>query len=98
MIEHGIVGLTRQALLAELARLIAPAGIEGRGGAADDVLSGVLGHGGRLDENNRSASMARFPANGPAEALTAALRLRLDGGASARISAYSRCGLLEARS
>ena len=38
MAEHGIAGVAGQALLAQLARLVAAAGIEGGGGAANDVF------------------------------------------------------------
>src|SRR6202043_3123703 len=45
MIEHGIGGLAGETLLAELARFLALAGIKGGGGATNDVLGAVLGHG-----------------------------------------------------
>ncbi len=45
MIEYGIAGLAGQTVLAELARLIAPAGIEGGGGTTNDVLGAVVAHG-----------------------------------------------------
>ena len=41
----GSPGCAAQALFAKLARLVRPPGIKGGGGAANDVLGGVLGHG-----------------------------------------------------
>ena len=44
MMQHGIAGSADQSLFAKLPRRIRLAGIKGRGGAASDVLGGVLVH------------------------------------------------------
>ena len=44
MIEHGLAGLTAQTLFAQPSRLVRLAGIEGSGGAADEVLCGEFRH------------------------------------------------------
>jgi hypothetical protein len=44
MTEHGLAGLAGKTLLAQPARLFTLAGIEGGGGAANDVFGGGLGH------------------------------------------------------
>src|SRR5258708_39778907 len=53
MAEHGIAGGAAQSLFADLARLIALAGIEGGSGAANGFFGGVLAHAGTLEQPGR---------------------------------------------
>jgi len=55
MAEHGIAGRAAQSLFADLARLVAPAGIEGGSGAANGFFGGVLAHAGTLEQPGRPA-------------------------------------------
>jgi hypothetical protein len=48
MMQHGIAGPADQSLFAQLTRRIRLAGIKGRGGAANDVLGGILAHAGDI--------------------------------------------------
>ena len=56
----GSPGVAGQALLAQLARLVAAAGIEGGGGAANDFLGRVLAHAGTLEQRRRPARKGRM--------------------------------------
>src|SRR6266849_204870 len=71
MIEDGIAGRAGETLFTELARLVRPAGIEGGGGATNNVLGGVLVHGlhirtkERVRKEGRSRTLAKKAGSDP---------------------------------
>jgi len=60
-----LAGLAAQSLLAQPARVVAQAGIEGGGGAANDVLGGVLAHARHIRTKERPCNRRLRRSNRP---------------------------------